>query len=60
MVTGMWDPSVVYYEGSWFMFYMIGKNPGEWHRRAMCLATSDDAVHWNEIIPVVDHCGSNP
>lgn len=54
-VTGMWDPSVVYHDGRWFMFYMIGKNPGEWHRKAMCLAVSDDAVHWEEIGPIVDH-----
>ena len=51
----MWDPSIVFYDDTWFMFYMIGKNPGEWHRKAMCLAVSNDAVHWREIGPVVDH-----
>ena len=55
VVTAMWDPSVMYHDSTWYMFYMIGKNPGEWNRKAMCLAISVDAVHWEEIGPIVDH-----
>ena len=53
-VGEMWDANVVYHDGTYYMFHMVGLNQEGWQGRTMCLATSDDAVHWKEVGPVVD------
>ncbi len=44
---GMWDPSVLWYRGAYYMLCMHGEENGPWD--GMWLAKSDDGVHWEDI-----------
>ena len=47
----LWDPSVIWYEGKYFMFAMYRFPKGE--DRNMWVATSVDGVHWEDVGTVI-------
>lgn len=51
----MWDPSVVYHEGTYYAFMMYDKDGTNGLRAGHCLlATSEDGVHWEDFGVVVE------
>ena len=48
----MWDPSVLWHEGNYYMFAM--HNPGE-RQRNVWGAISPDGVHWRDLGPVIEN-----
>ncbi len=50
---GIWDPSVIYYNGYYYMASMYFKDAGK--DRFMWVAKSADGVHWEDVGPVLEN-----
>ena len=50
----MWDPYVLWHEGTFYMIHMVGTNDAGHSHRTMCMAKSADGVHWEDLGAIAD------